>query len=274
MARSGRASRDGGPGRGPSPWLGLAVLATVVLAWESAARAGWLVPFYFPAPSRLASTLQELLVTGFPQGVGMGTHIGVTLGRIAQGFALGIGLAVPAGLLIGSVPALDRLALPVVTFCRSVATLSLLPLAIVWFGVGELSKVLLIAYACFWVMVANVIAGVKYVDPLLVRAARSLETGPVGIFLRVALPAALPRMFAGMRISLGVAFMTIVGVEMIGTIQGLGALILEARTYFRSDVSLVGMGVIGIFGFVLSTLLERLERALLPWHRGLESVRR
>jgi ABC-type nitrate/sulfonate/bicarbonate transport system permease component len=68
--------------------------------------------------------------------------------------------------------------------------------------------------------------------------------------------------------------MTIVGVEMIGTIQGLGALILEARTYFRSDVSLVGMGVIGIFGFVLSTLLERLERALLPWHRGLESVRR
>ena len=127
---------------------------------------------------------------------------------------------------------------------------------------GELSKVLLIAYACFWVMVANVIAGVKYVDPLLVRAARSLETGPVGIFLRVALPAALPRMFAGMRVSLGVAFMTIVGVEMIGTIQGLGALILEARTYFRSDVSLVGMGVIGIFGFVLSTLLERLERTL------------
>ena len=77
--------------------VGLAVLAAVVLAWESAARAGWLVPFYFPAPSRLASTLQELLVTGFPQGVGMGTHIGVTLGRIAQGFALGIGLAVWRG---------------------------------------------------------------------------------------------------------------------------------------------------------------------------------
>jgi ABC-type nitrate/sulfonate/bicarbonate transport system permease component len=155
-----------------------------------------------------------------------------------------------------------------------VATLSLLPLAIAWFGVGELSKVLLIAYACFWVMLANVIAGVKYVDPLLVRAARSLETGPAGVFLRVVLPAALPRVFAGMRVALGVGFMTIVGVEMIGTIQGLGALVLEARTFFRSDVTLVGMAVIGLLGFLLAALLERLERVLLPWSRGLESVRR
>jgi ABC-type nitrate/sulfonate/bicarbonate transport system permease component len=274
MARSGRDSRDSGPCLGSSPWLGLAVLGAAVLAWEAAARAGWLVPFYFPAPSRLAETLRELLAVGFPQGVRMGTHIGVTLGRIAQGYLLALALAVPVGLVIGSVPALDRLTLPVVTFCRSVATLSLLPLAIVWFGVGELSKVLLIAYACFWVMVTNVIAGVKYVDPLLVRAARSLDTPPLGIFLRVALPAALPRTFAGMRVALGVGFMTIVGVEMIGTIQGLGALILEARTFFRSDVTLVGMAVIGLFGFVLSLVLERLERVLLPWQRGLESVRR
>ena len=77
-----------------------------------------------------------------------------------------------------------------------------------------------------------------------------------------------------MRVALGVGFMTIVGVEMIGTIQGLGALILEARTYYRSDVTLVGMAVIGVLGVALSWLLERLERVLLPWHRGLESVRR
>jgi ABC-type nitrate/sulfonate/bicarbonate transport system permease component len=266
MARSGRIS--------PDRWLGVGLLAAAVLAWEGGVRAGWLVPFYFPAPSRLAATLWELLFVGFPQGVRMETHIGVTLARIAQGYALAVALSIPVGLLIGRVPALDRLALPAVTFCRSVATLSLLPLAIAWFGVGELSKVLLIAYACFWVMLANVIAGVKYVDPLLVRAARSLETGPAGVFLRVVLPAALPRVFAGMRVALGVGFMTIVGVEMIGTIQGLGALVLEARTFFRSDVTLVGMAVIGLLGFLLAALLERLERVLLPWSRGLESVRR
>jgi ABC-type nitrate/sulfonate/bicarbonate transport system permease component len=77
-----------------------------------------------------------------------------------------------------------------------------------------------------------------------------------------------------MRVALGVGFMTIVGVEMVGTIQGLGALILEARTFFRSDVTLVGMAVIGLLGFALSVGLERLERLVLPWHRGLESVRR
>jgi ABC-type nitrate/sulfonate/bicarbonate transport system permease component len=273
MRRSGRTSPDRSAGRPPG-WLGLGVLAAVLLAWEGGVRAGWLTPFYFPAPSRLARTLWELLVDGFPQGTRMGTHVGITLWRIAQGYALAVALAIPLGLLIGWIPALDRLALPLVTFCRTVATLSLLPLAIVWFGVGELSKVLLIAYGCFWVMLTNVIAGVKYVDPLLVRAARTLETGPAGIFLRVALPAALPRAFAGMRVALGVGFMTIVGVEMVGTIQGLGALILEARTFFRSDVTLVGMAVIGLLGFALSVGLERLERLVLPWHRGLESVRR
>jgi ABC-type nitrate/sulfonate/bicarbonate transport system permease component len=273
MTRSGRASADREAGR-PPRWVGLGVLAAALLAWEAAARAGWLTPFYFPPPSRLAGTAWELLTEGFPQGIRMGAHVGITLQRIAQGYALAVGLAVPVGLLIGWVPALDRLALPVVTFCRSVATLSLLPLAIAWFGVGELSKVLLIAYGCFWVMLANVIAGVKYVDPALIRAARTLETGPAGLFLRVALPAALPRITAGMRVALGVGFMTIVGVEMVGTIQGLGALILEARTYFRSDVTVVGMVAIGLVGFSAATLLAWLERVLLPWHRGLESVRR
>ncbi len=276
MKRSGPGSPDRARRRAPAGTrlVGFGVLAGLVAAWELASRAGWLAPFYFPAPTRLAGTAWELAVDGFPQGIRIGSHVGITLWRIAQGYVLAAALAVPLGLVIGWLPALDRLVLPLVTFARSVATLSLLPLAIAWFGVGELSKVLLIAYGCFWVMLSNVVAGVQYIDPMLVRAARTLETGSLGIFLRVVLPAALPRMFAGMRIALGVGFMVIVGVEMVGTIQGLGALIIEARTYFRSDVSLVGMLAIGLFGFAASTGLARLERALLPWHRGLESVRR
>lgn len=254
--------------------LGLVSVATLAAAWEFLSQSGLVQPFYLPPPSRLARTLAEMTLEGFPQGIGIGTHVGVTLARIAQGYALAAALAVPIGILIGSFAVLDRLTLPLITFARSVATLSLLPLAIVWFGVGELSKVLLIAYGCFWVMLTNVIAGVKYVDPLLVRAAQTLETGRVGIFVRVVLPAALPRMFAGLRVALGVGFMVIVGVEMVGTIKGLGSLIMEARTYFRSDVALVGMTVIGLFGFGASAGLARLEQWLLPWHRGLESVRR
>lgn len=246
----------------------------LVVLWQLASLAGLVKVFYFPPPTRLALAFWELAWDGFPQGIRIGTHVAVTLERIAQGYLLAVAVAVPLGVLIGWVPALDTLTLPLITFARSVATISLLPLAIVWFGVGELSKVLLIAYGCFWVMLTNVIAGVKYIDPLHVRAARTLDTGPVGIFVRVVLPAALPRMFAGMRIALGVGFMVIVGVEMIGTIHGLGALIMEARTFYRTDISLVGMAVIGLFGFGISAGLGWLERVLLPWERGLESVRR
>ncbi|MBI3456603.1 MAG: ABC transporter permease [Candidatus Rokubacteria bacterium] len=250
------------------------MLGGLVALWQLLSLTGSLKAFYFPPPSRLALTFRELALEGFPQGIQIGTHMAVTLWRIAQGYGLAVAIAVPLGILIGWVPVLDKLSLPLITFARSVATISLLPLVIVWFGVGELSKVLLIAYGCFWVMLTNVIAGVKYIDPLYIRAAKTLETAPLGIFLRVVLPAALPRTFAGMRIALGVGFMVIVGVEMIGTIHGLGALIMEARTFYRTDISLVGMVVIGLFGFGISAVLGWLERVLLPWERGLESVRR
>jgi len=267
-------ARAGGTSRTGPRWLGVAFLGGLVLLWQLASLAGLLKPFYFPPPSRLATAFWELTREGFPEGIRIGTHMVVTLGRIAQGYLLALGVAIPLGILIGWVPVLDTLTLPLITFARSVATLSLLPLVIVWFGAGELSKVLLIAYGCFWVMLTNVIASVKYIDPLLIRAARTLETDGLGIFRRVVLPAALPRMFAGARVALGVGFMVIVGAEMIGTIRGLGALIMEARTYYRSDISVVGMVVIGLFGFAISVGLERLERILLPWHHGLESVRR
>jgi ABC-type nitrate/sulfonate/bicarbonate transport system permease component len=148
---------------------------------------------------------------------------------------------------------------------RSVATLSLLPLAIVWFGTGEASKIFLIGYGCFWVMLSNVIAAVKLVDPVLIRAARTMDTDRLRLFTRVALPAALPRMFAGARVALGVGFMVIVGAEMIGTIHGLGALIMEARTFYRTDITMVGMFVIGALGFAIAVGLRRLEMRLLPW---------
>ncbi|MFQ5970818.1 MAG: ABC transporter permease [Alphaproteobacteria bacterium] len=254
--------------------IGIAFLAGLVALWQLASANGLLKPFHYPAPSRIAGALVELARDGFPQGERIGTHVGITLWRIIQGYVLAMATAIPLGIVIGRVAVLDKLTLPIITFGRSVATLSLLPLVVIWFGPGELTKVLLIAYGCFWAMLSNVIAGVKYVDPLYLRAARMLDTGRVGIFLRVVLPAALPRMFAGARIALGVGFMVIVGAEMIGTIQGLGALIMESRTFYRSDITMVGMLLIGLMGLGISVGLGWLERVLLPWHKGLEEVRR
>jgi ABC-type nitrate/sulfonate/bicarbonate transport system permease component len=123
-------------------------------------------------------------------------------------------------------------------------------------------------------MLSNVIAGVRYVDPALLRAASTFGVSGPELFTRVVLPATLPRIFAGARMALGVGFMVIVGAEMIGTIEGLGALIMEARTFYRSEITILGMLVIGVIGFAISGGLGLLERAMLPWAGNLDQVRR
>jgi ABC-type nitrate/sulfonate/bicarbonate transport system permease component len=249
----------------------IAVLALFLAFWEWASAAGHLSGVRFPAPSRIAQSLVTLALTGFPVGTTLWDHTAITLVRIFSGFGLAVALAVPLGLVIGASPFLDRLTAPTVAFCRSVATLSLLPLAVAWFGTGEASKIFMIGYGCFWVMISNVIAAIKQVDPILIRAARTMDTSLAGIFLRVVLPAALPRIAAGARMAIGVGFMVIVGAEMIGTVHGLGALIMEARTFYRSDITMVGMLVIGLIGLAFSAGLGWLERRLLPWQARQEA---
>lgn len=243
----------------------LLFLVVLLAAWEAAVALGWLRPIQFPPPSRLLRSLTELVVDGYPEGIALGSHFAITMQRILIGYVLALALAIPLGLVIGRVPLLDQLTDPVIAFGRSVATLSLLPLAVVWFGTGEAAKVFLIGYGCFWVMLSNVVAAVKNVDPMLVRAARTMDVSGPALFWQVVLPAALPRIFAGARIALGVGFMVIVGAEMIGTIQGLGALIMEARTFYRTDITMVGMFVIGALGLAIALGLEWLEQQLLPW---------
>jgi ABC-type nitrate/sulfonate/bicarbonate transport system permease component len=241
------------------------VFTVVLIGWEFAVAQGWLRRLLFPPPTRLFSSAIELARDGVPVGKTLLDHVLITLARILGGFIAAVALAIPLGLVIGASPFLDRMMAPIVGFCRSVATLSLLPLALVWFGIGEASKIFLIGYGCFWVMLSNVIAAMRLVDPVLLRAARTMDTAPLRTFTHVVLPAALPRIAAGARIALGVGFMVIVGAEMIGTTMGLGALIMEARTFYRTDVTMVGMVTIGLLGLAISMSLSRLERRLMPW---------
>lgn len=258
-----------GPARRPPSFLApLLVFALFFAAWEAAVAAGLLRRLLFPPPSRLLSTAVELAVEGVPRGKTLFDHFGVTVLRIGAGFLGAVALATPLGLLIGARPLLDRMTAPVISFCRSVATLSLLPLALAWFGVGEAAKIFLIGYGCFFVMLSNVVAAVRLVDPVLLRAARTMDTPPRRMFFRVTLPAAMPRILAGARIALGVGFVVIVGAEMIGTTTGLGALIMEARTFYRTDVTMVGMAAIGLIGVAVAALMTRLERRLTPWARA------
>jgi ABC-type nitrate/sulfonate/bicarbonate transport system permease component len=260
--------------RVPDPLVGLVTVAVLLGLWELAVRMEWISAFQFPPPSRLARTFETLLNVGFPRGITAWVHIQATVSRILQGYILATLLAIPLGLIVGSSRILEQATSPVITFARSVATISLLPLAVAWFGVGELTRVFLITYGCFWIILTNVIAGVRQVDVEYIHAARTLSATRQQIFYRVILPASLPRIFAGMKVALGMAFLVIVAVEMIGTIEGLGALIQQARTFYRSDAAMVGMIFMGIFGFLLSRGLDGLERILLPWASGLDEVER
>ncbi|MGI9388448.1 MAG: ABC transporter permease [Boseongicola sp.] len=252
----------------------LAFFAVLLGAWEFAATYGYIKQYRFPAPSRIANAFYEIATEGFPNEITIWKHALITIWRILQGYFWALLIAIPMGFLIGSVSTLEKLTAPLIIFGRSIATLSLLPLVIVWFGAGEITKVILIGYGCFWTMISNVIAGVKYVDPLLIRAARTFGVSGAPLFWKVILPAALPRLFSGARMALGVGFMVIVGAEMIGTIEGLGALIMEARNFYRSEITIIGMLVIGIVGFLISTGLMQLEKILVPWETGLDEVRR
>jgi ABC-type nitrate/sulfonate/bicarbonate transport system permease component len=254
------------PDRVSNGLLSVLTIAALLALWEIASQARLINPYAFPAPSKVANSFWSVITIGFPRGVTALIHVEATISRILLGYAIATILAIPR--------ALDRALSPIITFARSVATISLLPLAVAWFGVGEETRVFLITYGCFWVILTNVIEGVKQVDIDLIRAARVLGTSQRQMFYRVVLPAILPRIFGGMKVALGLAFLVIVAVEMVGTIEGLGALIQQARMLYRSDVAIVGMVFMSLFGFALAKGLDWLEKKLLPWAQGLEQVER
>ncbi|MEC7763786.1 MAG: ABC transporter permease [Pseudomonadota bacterium] len=251
-------------------WLQVITIGVLVILWEIAGRTGLILAYKYSYPSDVLLALYDLVVDGFPNGVRAFGHVEATFTRIILGFLLASICAIPLGLLLGRLPFVLAMVDPLITFARSMAVISLLPLAIALFGVGETARVALIFYACFWIVLSNAIQGAAQVDPLLLNVGRSLGLTRFQLFARVFLPAALPMIFAGMRVAVGMAFMVIVAVEMVGTVEGLGALISQARTFYRTPIAISGMVLIGLVGFLIAVGMAFLERWLMPWSRSQE----
>jgi len=160
---------------------------------------------------------------------------------------------------------------PLMQLLRPIPPIAYIPLAILWFGLGNPPAIFLIALGAFFPVLMNTIAGVRQVDSIYLRAARNLGAGQRVLFLRVMLPAAVPYILAGMRIGIGTAFIVVIVSEMIAVNNGLGFRILEAREYFWSDKIIAGMISIGLLGLAIDMVMNRLNNHLLRWHRGLES---
>ena len=221
-------------------------------------------PIFLPGPWVVAGKVLRLGAEGE-----LWVHVWATLQRVAVGFSTGAALALALGLLAGHLRGVRTVVEPVVELLRPIPPLAMLPLFIVWIGIGEGSKVGFITYATFFPMFLTTVHAVGRLDPRLIRAAQSLGARPRQLFLRVILPAALPEILTGIRLGVALSFFVIVISEFIGAEAGLGYLINDGRNFFLVAQMLGAAVVLGLLGYLGNAAVGWLERRLLRWqHAG------
>lgn len=222
----------------------------------------WFPAVLFPPPWQILARGAEMTVKGELQ-----THILISLERVLKGFLIGAFGGVGIAMLVGRSQLVQNFLESILEMLRPIPPLAFLPLIVIWMGIGETSKIAFIAYTSFFPIFTTTVEGIKYVDPLLIRAAQSLGARERDVFRWVVLPAALPNIIVGLRLGFAISFFVIVAAEFIAADSGLGYLINDARTFFLVDRMLLGAVVIGFLGFFFNWLLKRLERILLPYRR-------
>ncbi len=249
-------------------WLPAGILLGVLVSWEALSRAGVISSLLFPAPSTVARTLWESIVDGV-----LPSHLAATLLRVVPGLALG-GLA---GMLLGlAMGASRRLRLaidPFVAAIHPMPKITLLPLLMILFGIGEASKILVVAIAAFFPMVINTMAGVRQISPLYFEVAESYGASRRKIFSRVILPGSMPMTLSGVRLSANVAFLLTIVVEILGAERGLGALIWLSWEILRLDLLYAAMAVTAVVGLGINMGLYRLAARIVPWQVDREPSR-
>ncbi|GAA4533666.1 ABC transporter permease [Amycolatopsis samaneae] len=196
-------------------------------------------------------------------------HLVASIARSAAGFAVAVAVAVPLGLLIGWYRPIARFLQPLLELARNTAALALLPVFTLLLGIGELSKVSLVVYACVWPVLLNTIAGVNSVDPLLVKAARSLGLSSPRLFRKVILPSAVPTVFTGLRMAASYSVLVLIAAEMVGAKAGLGYLINTTQVNFQIPQMYAGIIAVSVLGLIVNQGFVVLERRVSTW-RGKE----
>ena len=260
---------------------GALVPVLLLILWEAGSRLGLFSEVLLPSPTAVAIKWWSYLLPMQPQEAGQSYLAWLFSGelphdaysslyRVVAGFIIGAGLALPLGLLMGASPRIYDLFNPLMQILRPIPPIAYIPLALLWFGLGNPPSFFLIAIGAFFPVLMNTIAGVRQVDGIYLRAARNLGVSQWTMFTRVILPAATPYILAGVRIGIGTAFIVVIVSEMIAVNDGLGFRILEAREFMWSDKIIAGMITIGLLGLFIDTAVSRLNNHLLRWHRGLE----
>jgi NitT/TauT family transport system permease protein len=235
-------------------------LVGLVIVWEALARAGWVPVLFLPSPLGVLREGWAMLASGE-----ILVHLGASLKRLVLGFAVGGALGVSVGITVGFFALADAIGTPLIAATFPVPKIALLPLLILWLGIGEASKVAVIALGVFFPMAINTCAGVRQADPLLIRAAVAFGAGRWSVIRKVILPSALPMIFAGLRLAAGTALLLLVAAEMIAVESGIGFLILNAGNIMETTKLMVGIVLLSVLGVLSHWGLARLERAVVRW---------
>jgi NitT/TauT family transport system permease protein len=237
-----------------APWL------VIVLIWYAVAYSGLINPSLVPRPHEVAVRFLALLTQGR-----LLTDMWMSTQRVFLGVACGILLAVPVGFMLGWYRGIRGFIDPLINFFRALPPIALIPLVIVYFGIGESAKIAILFYASFFAGVIVMYEGVAQISPIFIRVARTLGATDAEVFRKVVLPLAVPHILTALRVALGVAWATLVASELIAAQQGLGALIQNASSFFQLDIIYVGIICIGLIALVMDLLLRAASRRLVAW---------
>ena len=241
-------------------WVSIVSILCLLAIWELICQIGVVSSLFLPAPSSIIKALLEMIADGE-----IGVSLAASLYRILAGFFIGslIGLAV--GLVTGTSALMDKIGTPIVNAIYPIPKIALLPLFILWLGIGELSKVTIIALGVFFPVAMNTYSGVKNVDTLLLKVAASFNASWWMTMKSVVLPNALPMIFAGLRLAAGTSLLLLVAAEMIAAQVGIGALILHYGDLMITDRLMAGVIVLSLLGLVFNLILQFVERKAIPW---------
>lgn len=235
----------------------------VILIWEAITRLHLVPPLFLPSVSSILVKLYEMLVQGQ-----LLTHVGISLYRALAGFALGVIVGVPIGFLMGRYRIFEAFFDPIIAFGYPMPKIAFIPIFIYWLGIGHLSKIFTIFLGTLFPILINTYYGVKSIDPLLIWAARAMGAKPRTIFRSVTIPGAMPYIFVGLNISLGISFLLVFFAEMIGAENGLGWLIIWGSHEFETDIVFGGIVVISLLGVAMNYGMGILQNWVLEWNRS------
>ena len=241
---------------------GVSAVSVVVFVaiWEALTAAGIINPAFFPSPSRMTVEAGKLIAS-----FEIFRHIWASTQRVLLGFALSACVAIPLGIALGVSPLLKAVADPIVSIVRPLPSLSWIPLSILWFGIGESQKYAIVFMGTVAPLLIYVTDATLRVEPILIKAARNLGASRIQVMTQVVLPAALPNILTGLKVSLALAWMCIISAEMVGASDGLGFLIWNAKDWANMPQVLVGMIAISLTVLILDIAFRALEDKLMPW---------